>query len=442
VAAISRDFRRSSASTLDSSDLVADGPLMRLPAGEAKLAVGLEWRTESLALQVPIPTDPEEPTVAQRYGRRVVSAYSQLHVPLVGAAHDGRAPPRLTLDVAGRYDHYSDFGGTFNPMARLEWITSDWLKLRASWGRSYRAPTLDDLYDTSQNVSGLTVVPDPSSPTGSSLVLAEQGSNPNLREETARTWTAGIDFAPWRGTRLSLTYYDIDYWNRIEQPAADDPLAILEDESEWAEVITRSPTAAEIAAICESPQFVGPVASCLASHPAAIVDLRLANLSATQTRGLDIEASERFVSRWGHFHFRLRGSDVLRFEQSLTPNSPAVSILDTLGNPLSVRLRGVVGWAAHAADAPGWGVDLAVNYTGSYRDPGSTLVPGVRAWTTLDVLARYRLNPGRLGQTTIQLNAVNALNESPPFVDDEFGYDIDNVQALGRVLSLQVTQCW
>ena len=35
-----------------------------------------------------------------------------------------------------------------------------------------------------------------SSPTGSSVVLARQGNNENLKEETATTWTAGIDFAP------------------------------------------------------------------------------------------------------------------------------------------------------------------------------------------------------------------------------------------------------
>ncbi|EQD28058.1 TonB-dependent receptor, partial [mine drainage metagenome] len=120
-----------------------------------------------------------------------------------------------------------------------------------------------------------------------SLVLAEQGSNPNLANETARTWTAGFDLTPWSGAQLSLTFYDIAYWNRIEQSTAHDPFAVLQDGNEWAAVINRAPTPAEIEAICESRQFIGPVATCLASHPAAIVDLRLANLSATRTRGLD-----------------------------------------------------------------------------------------------------------------------------------------------------------
>lgn len=442
VTLIGQDFRRRSTSSVESSNLVANGPLIRLPAGEAKLAVGLQWRIETLALQIPQPSNLLAPLVSQRYARRIVSAYSQLHVPLLGNARPGDGPARLVLDLAGRYDHYSDFGGTFNPTARLEGTPWKWLKLRASWGRSYRAPTLDDLYDTSQNVSGMANVPDPQSPTGNSLVLVEQGSNPYLRNETASTWTAGLSLLPWRGTHLSLTYYAIDYWNRVEQPAAGDPLAILQDGREWAPVITRSPTATQIAAICNSPQYLGPIESCLSSHPAAIIDLRLANLSAIRSRGLDFEASQRFASRWGHFHFGVQGNDVLTFEQSVSPESAPVSILNTVGNPLSMRLRGMAGWSAHAAGVPGWAVDLAVNYTGAYRNPNSTLVPTVRAWTTFDLSASDRLHAGRFGRTVIRFNAVNVFNRSPPFVDNQFGYDEYNVQPLGRVLSVQVSQRW
>lgn len=441
-ASISRDYRLHSSSGVESTEAVANGPLMHLPAGEAKLAVGIERRTDTLNLDEPVPTDPRANPRPRRYSRQVVSVYTQLHVPLVGRADDARRAARLALDLEGRYDHYSDFGGTFNPMARLEWITTPWLKLRASWGRSYRAPKLDDLYDTAQNIDGMAVLSDPHSPSGRSLVLAEQGSNPHLRQETARTWTAGLDVAPWRGAQLSLTYYEINYWNRIEQPAQDDPLGILQHGGEWAPVINRNPSAAEIAAICTSPRFIGSVATCLASHPTAIIDLRLANLASTYTRGIDIDARDRLASRWGHFQFELRGADVLAFTQSVAPASPAVNILDTVANPLSLRLRGTLSWSRHGKDEPGWSGALVVNYTGAYHNPGSTRVPVVGSWTTLDAYVRYRLNPDRLGQTTLTVNAVNALNRNPPFVDSQFGYDHYNVQALGRVLSVQLTQRW
>ncbi len=39
---------------------------------------------------------------------------------------------------------------------------------------------------------------------------------------------------------------------------------------------------------------------------------------------------------------------------------------------------------------PGTGIQLAVNYTGGYKNPGSMLVPNVSPWTTLDARAVYR----------------------------------------------------
>jgi hypothetical protein len=37
---------------------------------------------------------------------------------------------------------------------------------------------------------------------------------------------------------------------------------------------------------------------------------------------------------------------------------------------------------------------------------------------------------------------VNALNHDPPFADDLLGYDIYNVQALGRVVSANISKRW
>ena len=48
----------------------------------------------------------------------------------------------------------------------------------------------------------------------------------------------------------------------------------------------------------------------------------------------------------------------------------------------------------------------------------------------------------RSGATDLSLNVVNVFNHSPPFVDNQFGYDVSNVQALGRVISLDLTERW
>jgi outer membrane receptor protein involved in Fe transport len=352
----------------------------------------------------------------------------------------------LELNVAGRYEHYSDFGGTFNPTFRIQWIPVQPLKLRASWGRSFRAPTLDNLYDTSANAAGSVVLPDPQSPSGRSLVLVEQGSNPDLKQETAKTWTAGFDLAPpfLTGSTFSLTYYSIDYDNRIVEPGADDPFAILTDGAEWASVINRNPTRAQVDAVCDSPYYQQPVSQCLGSSPAAIIYGQLANLSSTKTTGLDVEAHDSLSGALGTLSLDVTGNYVFQFDQAVTDTSPAIDIVNTLANPLALRLRGTVGWSREGPQLPGPGVDVAVNYTGGYKNAGSSLVPDVSAWTTVDLRFVYRTGQGSawLSGMEFSLDATNLLNHEPPFVDDEYGYDEDNVQALGRVMSVAISKRW
>jgi iron complex outermembrane recepter protein len=446
LAAIERVYPLHALSTIEYTRLLVDGSLFSMPAGDAKLAVGAERREEGLSHDVSDPLNPAEETIPQSYARHIEALFSQLILPLVGDPANTRAAPQLELNVAGRYEHYSDFGSTFNPTFRVQWVPIQVLKLRASWGRSFRAPTLDDLYDTSQNVDASVVLADPRSPTGRSLVLVEQGSNPNLKQETAKTWTAGFDLAPMflPDSTFSLTYYSIDYEDRIAQPAADDPFAILIEGAEWAPVINRNPSQAQIDAVCNSPDYLGSVSACLASSPAAIVDGRLANLATTKTTGLDMNVRDSFGGPLGRIDLGVTANYVFYFDQAVTDTSPAVDIVNTINNPLALRLRGTIGWSREGPRLPGPGFDLTVNYTGGYKNPGSTLVPNVSPWTTVDARVFYRTRPdsGWLSGMELSINAVNVLNHDPPFVDDEYGYDEYNVQPLGRVVSADITKRW
>src|SRR6185437_2583964 len=255
-----------------------------------------------------------------------------------------------------------------------------------------------------------------------------------------------FDFAPTilPSLTFSLTYYSIDYVNRIASPAADNPFAILVNENEWAPVITRNPTRAQIDAVCDSADYEGSVSACLASSPAAIIDGRLANLAATRTRGLDLQASDHLSTPWGRIDAGVTGNYVFNFDQAVTPTSPAVDIVNTITNPLALRLRGTVEWNRVGPGMPGPGISLAVNYTGGYRNPGSTLAPQVSSWTTLDARVVYRSRDGNgwLSGLELSVNAVNLLNHDPPFVDDLNGYDLYNVQAVGRVLSVDISKRW
>jgi len=445
LAAIRKSLDLHAVSSIETTSLIADGGLFDLPAGSVKLAVGLERREESLGHTVFTIPGPDT-TVNARYTNHVGSAFGELSVPIVGNAANQRAAPRLDATLAGRYEDYSDFGHTTDPEFRLRWIPFNSLKLRASWGQSYRAPKLTDLYDTSNNAAGELLLPDPKSPSGRSTVLVIQGNNPNLKQETATTWTAGFDVVPVvdPGLKFSLTYYQIDYHGQIAGPDAANPFGILLQENQWAPFINRNPTQAQIAAICNRPDFLGSSAACLASSPAAIVDYRFANLASTQVSGLDLDVQQRLDADIGRFDFGVHGSYVFHFNQGATSSSPTVDILNTFNNPLKLRFRATVAWSQHAAEDFGLGANLAVNFTNGYDNPGSTVLPHIDSLTTVDLQLHYRTRPdvGFWSNMEFALNAVNIFNQSAPFADNLYGYDTANFQALGRVLSLSAQKKW
>ncbi len=64
----------------------------------------------------------------------------------------------LRLNVGARYDHYSDFGGSFNPRAGIVWEFMKGYDIKLLAGMAFRAPTFSELY--SQNNPAFVGNPD------------------------------------------------------------------------------------------------------------------------------------------------------------------------------------------------------------------------------------------------------------------------------------------
>lgn len=416
---------------------VLDGPLFALPAGNVQLALGSEWRGETLRRQ----WGREVP--AEHYGRDNAAAFAELSVPLIGDVENARAVPQLELSLAGRFERYSDFGGMFNPRIGLRWMPSRAVKLRASWGSAFRAPALVDLYDTTNNASALVPLADPRAPGGSSLVAVIQGSNRNLREETAQTWSAGLDLAApaFPDGTLSLTYFDVRYQNQVVQPGPSVASDILREEARWAPVIQRDPTPEALSAFCHRDDFWGSVAQCLSTSPAALIDLRLRNLSMTRTRGVDLRLDAPWSTRIGRFHFGLDLNHVLRFERAVTPRSGYDSLLDTPYQPVSERWRGVLEWNGVGPDYPGLTAAVIMNGTGRYRDPASKRA--IRGRNLVDLQLRYAMpRISESSSTEFSLTVSNLFDTPPPFVNGPFGFDLLNAQPFGRVTHFSLQKRW
>ncbi len=383
------------------------GPLFDMWGGQAKAAIGAEHRSDLFESGVQTHSE---------HHRNSDALFAEFAFPLLGDSVNERATPRLDLSVAARYERYSDFGGTTNPKIGLRWSPSETFKLRGSWGKSFKAPRITDIYDTSQNRAGFASLPDPASPTGRSIVLAIQGSNPELQEERAKTWTIGFDavFRNLLNARFSGTYFVTSYRDRISTPSAASPLDILRQEARWQTVINRAPSQADINAICDAPGLVIPIETCKNTKVAALVDYRVRNLSSTEARGLDLRLSFDDRTRFGLINFDLQSSFYLRLDQSISPDSPFTSELGTLGNPMRIRGRATVQWFERGLNLPGFHAALSTDYGDAYRDIGANRT--VSALTTVDLQLGFRTEPESavLSDTEITLNVADVFNRQPP----------------------------
>lgn len=459
--------------------VTADGTLFSLPGGNVRIALGAEYRHDQLQNKnlVFVAASPTLNTANITGAKRTVWAgYGELYVPIFGATNAVAGFERLELSLAGRVEHYSDFGWTANPKLGVNWTPISSVKLHGSYGRSFRAPTLSDINPSSTGV--LRAIPLTAAQAaslgfgsvGNLSVVQTQGGTAGIKPEKARTFSAGIDFTPdfAPGLTLSLNYYDIVYRNRIDSPALNaGAYAALLSSSLYAPRLTFSPrfypssglTVAEfdarIAAIEAStaPAFSG--APPAASTVVAISNGNRDNTGTLKTRGLDLSA--RYVRDLGPVTLRAGaiGTYVLNFDYSILPGAPSVDYVNqfsAIGSPLRLRGRGELG-----LDAGGLSATAYVNYSNRYSFPRSLLPAAapdrfthVASYTTVDLTVSYDTGSSSdlslLRNLRISASAQNLFDKAPPLVlnggASPILYDPTNASALGRLISIQVTKKW
>jgi len=430
-------------SRVSAVNFTLSGALLALPSGQVRMAIGADHRRERLDatsghLNLSTGAITSDFLYVGQMQRRIDAVFGELIIPVLGG-ESGGASPRAQISVAGRYEEYSDFGSTFNPKIGASIELADGVIMRGSWGSSFRAPRLNDLSTTA--LSSVAVawpsIPDQQSASGRSDVIYLSGPNPNLHEETADTWTVGLDadlsalasLAALDGLSVSTTYFDMDYRGKIQFGGDSMNTLLLEDQ--WAAVIQRNPTTDEVNEICAQPNFIG---SCPA-NVAAIIDGRIRNLGSLRLRGLDVSLSGRKALGFGVITGGLSVARMFEYGRAATSSAPRVNVVGTMGNTLDLRLRASLG-----IDWGGWYARTAVNHANHYDDPAHDTRIG--SWTTVDVGAGYRWTKGWFGGTTVQLSAVNLFDREPPFADGMNGFDGANANQQGRSLSMEVSTSW
>jgi len=419
-----------------------DGPVFALPAGDIKLAVGGEVHHDTLSVfsqsnSVAATTAVYHTAANLELARTVSSAFAETVIPIVGENNQLPGVYRFDIDLAGRFDHYSDVGSTHNPKYSVAWKPIADLNLHADYGTSFRAPTL---CDTNSGCSaGVLAIPGVYGPGVN--VITTLGGNPAVQPETATTWSVGEDFKPaWlKGFDFSLNYYDIAYKNVIGTPAQLNPAAL--SNPIYASFVIKNPTQAQINAITSQPWFVGglPFPALQGVVNDIVIGTR-SNAGAIKTSGLDISASYNWPTFLGNWTVAADGTYAFDYKFSLVPGASFIERLNQANYPVKLRSRVKLGW-----NYQGLSLITYANYTAGENVVGlayATQNTPVASYTTIDATLLYKLGKlnfagGFADNITFSIAVQNLTDKQPPFALITNGQEFDSQQAsaLGRLIT-------
>lgn len=128
---------------------------------------------------------------------------------------DAKFSDVFSVQAAGRYEDYSDFGDTINGKLAARFAPVSWAAIRGSISTGFRAPSLQQqFYATSStnNVNGV-LLEIGTFPVSSPVAIA-LGAQP-LKPEKSTNYGGGVTLNPVNGLTLTADYYNIEIRDRI-----------------------------------------------------------------------------------------------------------------------------------------------------------------------------------------------------------------------------------
>jgi len=378
------------------------GDVYELPAGTLATAFGIEARREEFEQTVDAALQSGDITgypgalkSTGTQGRNQWAAFAEMDVPIVKT---------LEGDVAIRYDHYSDFGGTTNPKFSLRWQPTRTLLVRTSYGTGFLAPSLYQLFAPKfGGVTQQTNDPLRCPVTGADGVDCNAqfsvllGGNANLKPEESEQTSLGVVVEPIPGGTFSVDWFKINLKQAIVPGIS--PAAILGDLAQFGNLVTRAVPDPNF------PDLPGRITQ---------IDQSFLNLGAMRLQGFDIEGRYRTPAQsWGRLTFNLSGTYYLRYDVQNTDGS----YRGIVGTALATVTTGVIPrWKHYGSltwDRGPWSATLAQTYQTSYTDQNPDLDGNPR---TVGSLSLWDLQASYTGfrNWRLTLGVKNLFDRDPP----------------------------
>ena len=403
-------------------DLKASRELMQLAGGPLALALGAELRREKAQFNVnreiagQASSSGLSGSLSKNGERDIEAVFGELNLPLL---------KNLEVQLAARFDHYSDAGSTTNPKIGLRYQASDRLVLRGSASTGFRAPTLfeknappsrndtNDSYDDPILCPG--GVPQPGANPLRDCDLQQyklQGGNENLRPEKSKTFAFGIVLEPLREVTVALDYWNIHLKDKI---ASLPEQAIFGNYEKYKALFLRNPD----------------------GSPNAILDLN-DNLGKVKTDGVDVSANARlWRGAYGELGASFDGTWIHRYDYQ---NERDGEFINNVGryadnNPVfRWKHTATLNWRLGA-----WGATLSQAYKSGYTDQNSVDAAyrhDVSSYSLINVSGSY----ARQGWL-LTAGVKNLFDREPPFSNQgtlfQKGYDPRYTDPVGRAWYLR-----
>lgn len=470
------DVQRDNETELKMIDFkMSNGELFEMPAGPAGLLLGVEYREESFVddrdprldgtIQFtdnagngfPIVSDVmnSSPTLDSAGSRDVISAYTEVQVPLFST---------LDMQLALRYEDFSDVGDTTVGKIALGWRPIEQLLFRGSWSEAYRVPNLVTINESgvarSNTVDDFVcfhVDPDEvlldcvhgvqRAAGGSKLLVPEQSENTSL----------GVVWDVTSSLTVTLDYWAIEKDDTIglfgeENHTALDLLRLIEaGTSSCASGPGNAAVIRDVAPDPGSPEEALFIAAgiCPVGDAVRVNDL-YRNLDTRKVKGHDIGVYYNLDSAAGDFDFRYVASRLDEYEQLasgaaqelldaqeagvLPPEVPVVGFSDLVrqnGNPRwkhTARINWRKGdWGATVS---GTKLSDAIETRPGLGSDGSQWV--LESMTTYNMAADYRFVTFGDTDARVRLGITNFTDSRAPLSSNRFGYFSDMHSDLGR----------
>jgi iron complex outermembrane receptor protein len=398
----------SATSKSDTVDGKISGEAWKLPSGPMMYAAGFNWVKQSYESNPsPAMTSGDiaglgGAAAALDVDRDVFALYGELNIPIVKT---------VEATVAGRWDDYSDFGGTFNYFATVRWQPAKELVLRAAYGTGFRAPSLQDLYYP-VILGSSAQFNDPVTGEQDLQVNEYTGGNANLQPEKSDQLSLGIVWQPLRQFSATVDWFRINLEDIIATPATQD-------------VVSGNANG--------NPAYANAVVRDASGNIETVTSVTVNSGDAT-VQGFDVALQWKDTFSWGTPSIGLLGTYIQKFDQT-TPGGVEQGKVGTIVTPtgdpvLDADTGGVVPRWKHALtfgyEYGPWQATVIQNYYRSY-EMGNDL-NGDRRYTGNQSIWDVQFAWTGYKGLRLALGVKNVLDADPPIfipVSNQFqsGYD-------------------